>query len=115
MGKLGFRLRGMGGLIDPPKTGGGVQEKGSIDRTIQQLFMNSGAKGAEIFESISNGQFLFTKYMANDDISEPPRCAASKNLIFFFCRVLGLGDLWGPGVSFGRILEGPSKPFFGGL
>ena len=37
-GKSGFRLRG-GGSIKPPKTGGGgVREKGSIDRTINQLF-----------------------------------------------------------------------------
>ena len=37
MGKLGFLLGG-GGSIEPPKTGGGeVREKGSIDRTINQL------------------------------------------------------------------------------
>ena len=51
--------------------------------------MKSGAKGAEIFLSIKVGRFFFcTKSMANDDFSEPPRCADSKNPIFFF------SDLW---------------------
>ena len=27
---------------------------------------------------------FFTKYMANDDFSEPPQCADSKNSIFIF-------------------------------
>ena len=41
---------GRGGSIAPPHTwGGGAWEKGSIDRTINQLLMNSGAKGAESF------------------------------------------------------------------
>ena len=43
--------------------------------------------------------FFSTKYMANDDFSEPPRRADSKNPIFFFCRVLGLGHPRCPGVS----------------
>ena len=47
---------------------------------------------------------FFTKYMANDDFSEPPRRADSKNPIFSFSRFFGLGHLRGPGVSLGRIL-----------
>ena len=36
-GQPGFQLEGGGGSIKPPKTGGGgVWEKGSIDRTITQ-------------------------------------------------------------------------------
>ena len=56
---------------------------------------------------------FFTKYMANEDFSEPPRRADSKNPIFFFSRFLGLGHLRGPGVSLGRILGVLSiEPFF---
>ena len=33
--------------------------------------------------------FFFTKSMANDDFSEPPRCADSKIPIFFF-----FADFW---------------------
>ena len=47
---------------------------------------------------------LFTKSMANDDFSEPPRRADSKNPIFFFSRFLGLGHLRGLGVRLSRIL-----------
>ena len=58
------------------------------------------------------GQKNFTKYMANDDFSETPRRADSKNPIFISCRLLGLGHLRGPGVSLGRILGVPSiEPF----
>ena len=47
-----------------------------------------------------------TKSMANDDFSEPPRRADSKNPIFSFSRFLG------PGVRLRRILGGPSiEPF----
>ena len=75
--------------------------------------MNSRAKGAEnFFWTIKNGQFYFTKYMANDDFSERPQRADS---IFILCRYLGLGHLRGPGVSLGRILGGPSiAPLFRG-
>ena len=56
-----------------------------------------------------------TKYMANDDFSKPPRHADSKNPIFIFCRIVGLGHLWGLGVGHGRILGDPSvEPFFEG-
>ena len=48
-----------------------------------------------------------TKSMANDDFSEPPRRADSKNPMFFFSRFLGPGHLWDPGVSLGWILGGP--------
>ena len=76
--------------------------------------MNSGAEGAEFFLRIKNGQFFFTKYMANDDFPEPPRHADSKTPIFIFCQFLGLGHLWGLGVSLGRILGVPSiEPFLG--
>ena len=68
----------------------------------------------KFFLSIKNGQFFFTKYLANDDFSEPPRRADSKNPIFIFCRFLGPGHFQGPGVSFGRILGVPSiEPFLG--
>ena len=51
--------------------------------------------------------------MANDDFSEPPRHADSKNPIFIFCRIWGPGHPRGPGVSLGRILGGLSvAPIF---
>ena len=56
---------------------------------------------------------FFSKY-ANDNFSEPPRRADSKNPIFIFGRFLGLGRLRGPGVSLVRILGVPSiEPFWG--
>ena len=52
--------------------------------------------------------------MANDDFSEPPRRADSKNPIFFFSQFLGLGHLPGLGVRLGRILGVLSiEPFLG--
>ena len=65
--------------------------------------------------SIETGQFFPTQYMANDDLSEPPRRADSNNSIFIFCRILG-PHLRGPQVSLGRILGGGAsiEPFFGG-
>ena len=51
--------------------------------------------------------------MASGVFSEPPRRADSKNPIFIFCRILGLGHLRGPGFSLGRILGVLSiEPFF---
>ena len=59
--------------------------------------------------------FFFTKYMANDDFSEPPRRADSKNPFFIFCRFWGLGHLRGPGVRLGSFLGVPSiEPPLGG-
>ena len=59
--------------------------------------------------------FFFMNYMANDEFSEPPRRADSKNPIFIFRRFLGPGHLRGPGVSLGRIWGLPSiEPLFGG-
>ena len=59
-------------------------------------------------------KFFSTKYMANDDFSEPPRRTDSKHPIFIFCRFLGLGHLRGRGVSLGRILGVLSiEPFWG--
>ena len=55
--------------------------------------------------------FFFFNTMANNDCSEPPQRADSKNPIFIFCRILGPCHLRGPGVSLGRILGGP----FGGV
>ena len=37
--------------------------------------------------------FFFTKHMANDDFSEPPRRADPQNSIFIFYRILGAGHL----------------------
>ena len=77
--------------------------------------MKSGAKGAEkFFRALKLVDFFFTKCMANDDFSEPPRRADSKNPIFFFSRFLGLGHLRGPGVRLGGILGVLSiEPFLG--
>ena len=73
------------------------------------MIMTSGAGCAEncfcaLKKMVIN---LVTKSMANDDFSAPPRRADSKNPIFIFCRILGLGHLRRPGVSLRRILGGP--------
>ena len=51
-GHTGFSSEGGGGRsIEPPKSGVGVREKGSIDRHHQSVIMNTGAEGAEnVFE-----------------------------------------------------------------
>ena len=75
---------GGGGGNRAPKIGVGMGGgKGSIDRHHSLVSMNSG---------IQNGQFFFTKYMASDDFSEPPRHADSKNPIFmiFFLPIFGV-------------------------
>ena len=55
---------------------------------------------------------VFTKYMANDGFSEPPRCADSKFPLSFFAeswvRVTAGAQRGGGGVSVGRIFRGPS-------
>ena len=52
--------------------------------------------------------------MANDDFSEPPQRADSKNTIFIFSRFLGLGHLQGLGVRLSMILGVLSiEPFLG--
>ena len=73
------------------------------------MIMKSGAEGADNFLTIENGQFPPPppKYMPNDDFSEPPRRADSKNPIFnSFCRISGPGHRRGLGVSLGRIVGG---------
>ena len=60
-------------------------------------------------------KIFFTKYMANDDFSDPLDALIPKIPFSFFCRLLGLGHLRGPGVSLVRILGVPSiEPFFWG-
>ena len=58
------------------------------------------------------------KSMANDEFSEPPQCADSRNPIFCFADFfLGLGHLRGPGISLVRIWRGGGgaiEPLFGG-
>ena len=48
-GMSGFHFRGGGVNRAPKNGGGGVREKGSIDRHHQPVIMKSGAKGAENF------------------------------------------------------------------
>ena len=58
-GKSGFHLRGRGGSLERPKTGGGgggEREKGSIERTINQLLSILAPKAPKTFLSIENGQ-----------------------------------------------------------
>ena len=50
--------------------------------------MNFDAEGTDnFFWALKMVNFFFTKCMANDDFSEPPRHADSKNLIFIFFAV----------------------------
>ena len=68
------------------------------------MIMNSGPECAEHFLSIENGLlFLLTKYMANDDFSEPPRRADPKIPFSFFA-------------DFGvRVTSGAQGSFSGGF
>ena len=65
--------------------GRGVWEKGSIDRTINRVLMTLAEKNF----GHRNGPIFSTKHMSNDDFSEPPRRADSKNPVFFF-----FSELW---------------------
>ena len=97
-----------GGSKEPPSTRA-VREKGSIDRTVSQLFFLSTP--APTLKLVN----FFVKHYQIHDFFEPPRWADSRNPIFIFCRLLGSGHLRGSGVSLGRILGGPSiEPFGGG-
>ena len=58
--------------------------------------------------------FFSTKYMANDEFSEPPRRADSKTPIFIFRPNLGPHLFQGLGVSFGKIWGPSIEPFGGG-
>ena len=78
----GFHLRGGGGSIEPGG-GGGVQEQGSVDRHHLSVIKNSGAEGAEFFLS-KLVNFFPTKYMANDDFSEPLQVLIPKIPFSFF-------------------------------
>ena len=109
-------MGGGGQLSPPPPKSWGGSGKGLNWQERESVILNSGAEGTESFFCIENGQkYFFLKYMANDEFSEPPRRADSKNPIFIFCRIFGPGHLRGPGVSLGRILGGRSiEPVFWG-
>ena len=102
----GFHFRGGGGgAIEPPKTGGGgggFGKRAQLTGTINQSLGSLAPKAPKTFLSTKIGRFFFTKHMANDDFSEPPRRADSKNPIFFFPRFLGLSHLQGPGIRLVR-------------
>ena len=66
-----FTSGGGGGSIEPPKTGGGFEKRAQLTGTINQSLRSRAPKAPKIFLSIKIGRFFFTKYMANDDFSEP--------------------------------------------
>ena len=76
---LGTRVSvpGGGGVNGPPKLGGG-----RFGKRAQLTGPLISYHKRKIFLSIKNGQMIFAKYMANDDFSEPPRRADSRNPIF---------------------------------
>ena len=86
---------GCEGYYRPQKPGGGGWEKGSIDRTINQIMKS----GADFFHHLQ-WSILPMKSKANDDFSEPPRHAASESPFFIFAefrvRAWGLGRILGP-------------------
>ena len=113
-----FNGGGGGGSIGPPKTGWvGIGKRAQLKLLISDC---------EVWRR-RRRQFFWplkmvnpppppttTKSMANDDFSDRPRRADSKNPIFIFRRISGPGHLQGPGVSLGRILGGLSVEPFGG-
>ena len=107
-------MRG-GGSIEPPKTGGGGSGKRAQLTGPFVSHYEHWRQRRRNFLPLKMVKIFFTKYIANDDFSEPPRRADSENPIFSFCRFLGPGHLRGLGVSLGRILEVLSiEPFWGG-
>ena len=95
----------------PPQTGG----EGAFGKWAQltgpliSYFELWRQRRRKFFWGVENGQTSPRKKnnMVNDDFSEPPRRADSKNLIFIFSRILGPGHLRGPGVSIGTIFGVP--------
>ena len=78
--------------------------------------MNSGAERAQnFFEHRKWSIFFFTKDMANDDFSGPPRRADPKIPFLFFAEFRVWVTSAAGGVGLGRILGGRSiEPFVGG-
>ena len=106
-----FTCGGGGGVNRAPKNwGGGVQEKGSIDKHHSLVIMKSGAEGAE------NWSIFFSPNIWQMMTFLNPLDALNPKIPFsFFADFLGLGHLRGPGVSLGRILGVLSiEPLFGG-
>ena len=98
----GFHLGGGGGGLNRAPKNWGFGKRAQLTGALISYY-ELWPKAPKIFSSIKICFFFFTKYMANDDFSEPPRRADSKNPIFIFCPFLGLGHLRGPGFSLGRI------------
>ena len=83
------------------------------------MIMKSGAKGADnVFEHLKWSISLPTKSMANDDFSEPPQRADSKNPIFIFAefRVRATSGAWGSvsGGFWAGAGAASIEPFWGG-
>ena len=95
--------RGGVGRGEHQNWGGGGVGKGLNWQNHSSVVINSGTEGAKYFSALKMVENFFTKYIANDDFSEPPQHADSKNPVFIFRRILGLGHLRGLEVSLGRI------------
>ena len=111
-----FKRRGGGVNRAPPKTGGGgVGKRAQLTGPVISDYELWRQRRRKFFAHRKWSIFSRTKCMPND-LSEPPRRADSNNPIFiFFFPNFRSGPLWGPGVSLGRILGGPSiEPLFGG-
>ena len=97
VGQVGFST-GVGGSIESPKNGpkGGFGKR-ALDRTIDQLLWALVLKAPKMVLALKMVKFFFTKYMANDDFSEPPRRADSENPIVIFLPNFWSGSPPGPG------------------
>ena len=119
-GSRGFHFCwGGGGGVDraPQYWGGGrVGKRAQLTEPLISYYEFWCQRRQKFFSALKMVNFFSHQIqMANDDFSETPRCADSKNPIFIFCQILVPGHLRGPGVSHGRIFRGLStEPLFGG-
>ena len=99
MGQLGFSTPGRWEVDRAPQNlGAGVGKRAQLTGPLLRYYEGWRQRRRIFFSALKMVNFFFTKYMANDDFSDPPQCADSKNPIFIFCRILG-GSPPGPGGS----------------
>ena len=91
---------GGGGQQSPPKLGGGESGKrAQLTSPLISYYKLWRQRCQKFLCALKMVKFFSTKYMANDDFSETPRRADSKNRIFFFLPFFRSGSPPRPGVQ----------------
>ena len=84
---------GGGGSIEPPKTeGGGSGKRAQLTGPLISYYELWRQRRRKFFCALKMVNFFFTKYIPNDDFSEPPSRTDSKNPIFIFLSIVGSGS-----------------------